>query len=107
MVGWANAGKQEQLGGVNGSCAQNNLSMDSHFALVAIGGNVAHPCNAAAFVEQAHHVAMGADCQIGAAQGGAQVCFGRALPPAVGNGGLIRPHAILGRAVKIGVVGQA
>ena len=81
--------------------------MDSHFALVAIGGNVAHPCNAAAFVEQAHHVAMGADCQVGAAQGGAQVCFGRALPPAVGNGGLIRPHAILERAVKIGVVGQA
>src|SRR5258708_35289974 len=94
LLTWPNTGEQEQLRGIDGATAKDDLLLrpDLLFAALLKRRDANSTCS---FKQDAHRQRLGPDGEIGTAHHGMQIADGCAVPFALAHGALQRAEAFL------------
>src|SRR5258708_33375199 len=94
VLSWPNTGEQEQLRGIDGATAKDDLLLrpDLLFAALLKRGDANSTCS---FKQDARRQRLGPDGEIGTAHHGMQIADGCAVPFALAHGALKRAEAFL------------
>src|SRR5258708_40055029 len=100
LLTWPNTGEQEQLRGIDGATAKDDLFLRPDLLFAAIL-KIGDPHSTCSFKQDARRQRLGPDGEIGTAHHGMKIADGCAVPFSIADGSLKSADAFLCRAIGI------